>query len=48
MKYLGTDVSEMDGSGHMQMRNDGNLKDCLNHLFDGHVGSFFNTKKLDE
>ena len=38
----------MDGSGHMQMRNDDNLKNCLNHLFNGDVGRFFKTKKLDE
>lgn len=44
----GTDVSLMDGSGHMQMRNDDNLKNCLNHLFNGDVGRFFKTKKLDE
>jgi len=45
--YKNKDVSEMDGSGHMQMRNDDNLKDCLNHLFDGDVGDFFYCKPLN-
>lgn len=42
----GTDVSKMNDSSHMQMRNDENLKVALNHLFNGHVGDFFYTKPI--
>ena len=44
MIYDNLDVSKMNGSSHMQMRNDERLKDALNHLFNGHVGDFFYTK----
>jgi len=42
----GVNVAIMNGSGHMQMRNDGNTKDKLNLIFDGKVGTFFYTEKI--
>jgi len=32
------------GSTHMQIRNDENLKESLEHIFDGGVGRFFETE----
>mgnify|MGYP001398954199 CR=1 FL=1 len=42
----GTYLARLSGSSHMQMRNDNNLRIALNHLYDGHVGKFFETKLL--
>lgn len=44
----GNDLAKMEGSGHMQMRNDGNLKNALNHVFNGNVGDHFYTKPIGE
>ncbi|MCO6459976.1 MAG: hypothetical protein J5I59_01115 [Saprospiraceae bacterium] len=39
------DLARMEGSGHMQMRNDKNTKNALNYIFNGEVGDFFRTEK---
>lgn len=31
------------GTSHMQMRNDGGIKNCLNNIFDGQYGRYFKT-----